>query len=445
MKKTDTLWIGFMLFALFFGAGNLIYPPEIGMNAGTSFWWAITGFIVTGVGLPIIAVTTIALVNDDAKALGNRVHPMFGLLFTSAIYLAIGPFFGIPRAANVAYEMGMKPLVATSAQTSLLLFGFTVIFFILSYWVSLNPSKIVDRIGQWLTPALLLAIVALIIASFFQLDAPLQAPNEAFSTSPFFKGFLNGYLTMDAIAGLAFGIIVVTSFKNRGVDNQKDMIKSTIKAGLITGFALAFVYASIGWMGAKMASVGTYDNGGAILSAAAKLLFGSGGSVLIGIIVALACFTTTVGLTVACAQYFSKTIPKLSYRMVASVVTAISFLVANMGLNQIIAFSVPVLVFIYPLAIVLIALAFLHPLFKGSPYVYQGALLLTSVISIYDGLVAFGVTWEPLQRTLEWLPLFSEGIGWLLPALVGGILGWFFGINKIDKQGNVKINTPKAS
>src|SRR5690625_3080545 len=159
--------IGFMLFSLFFGAGNLIYPPTLGLDAGTAFWSAISGFIITGVGLPILTVTAISLVKNDARELADRVHPLFGLIFTSIAYLTIGPFFGIPRAATVAYEMGIQPFVEHS---SLMLLSFTTIFFALVFWVALNPTKMVDRIGQILTPVLIIAVIALGVGSFFALN-----------------------------------------------------------------------------------------------------------------------------------------------------------------------------------------------------------------------------------------------------------------------------------
>ncbi|MFC0525041.1 branched-chain amino acid transport system II carrier protein [Pontibacillus salicampi] len=423
VKKKDTLTIGFMLFALFFGAGNLIYPPELGIQSGVNYWLAIAGFIITGVGLPIIGVMAISFGSSDARSLGNRVHPLFGLIFTSLIYLAIGPVFAIPRASNVAFEMGVKPFTE-GASTSVVLFIFSVIFFAVVYWISLNPSKIVDRIGQWLTPMLLIAIVALALASFFNFDTAFQSANEKYAEGPFFEGFVNGYLTMDAIAGLAFGIIVVNALKDRGVPAGNKMIKETIKAGSVTAIGLIFVYTSIGWMGAKMASLGNYDNGGDILASGAEMLFGSGGALVLGLIVLLACFTTCVGLTVACSQFFSNTFPALKYNNLVLIITLISFGVANLGLNQIIAYSVPVLYFIYPLAIVLIGLTFLHPLFGGSSYVYRGALLFTLIFSIHDGLEAFGADVTGLQSIISFFPLFEENLGWLIPAIIGGIIGY---------------------
>lgn len=420
MKK-DTFIIGFMLFALFFGAGNLIYPPTLGIDSGTSYWAAIAGFVITGVGLPILAVTAISFVENDARELADKVHPLFGLIFTSVVYLAIGPFFGIPRAASVAFEMSVEPF-ATGLSMSLVLFLFTTVFFILVYIVSLNPSKMVDRIGQYLTPILLIAIIALSVGGFLLLDGPMSNPIDKYASSPFFTGFVEGYLTMDAIAALAFGIIVVNAFKDRGVTTQRELVKSTLKAGIVTGTGLIIVYGSIGWIGAKMATVGTFSSGSDILSSAANMVFGSLGTLLLGIIVALACFTTCVGLVVACGQFFSK-ITSMSYSWIILFTTIVSYLIANQGLNTIISYSVPVLVFIYPIAIVLIVLTFIQKLFHGARAVYQGAILFTSVTSLYDGLVAFEVDLSTVTPYMEKLPFFALGLGWIVPAIVGGIIG----------------------
>ncbi|MRH44037.1 branched-chain amino acid transport system II carrier protein [Aquibacillus halophilus] len=418
-----TLLIGFTLFALFFGAGNLIYPPTLGIEAGTSYWIALSGFILTGVGLPIIAVAAIALVSNHTTELGTQVHPIFAIIFSSIIYLAIGPFFGIPRAANVAYEMSITPLVTGTLNHSLMLFLFTFIFFVIVYWLSLNPSKLIDRIGQWLTPALVIAIAALSIGSLIVLDSPEQAPAEKYQDSPFFTGFLEGYLTMDAIAALAFGIIVITAFKEVGITNKKDMVSFTIKAGLIAGLALALVYGSIGLIGVKMAAYGTFENGGQILSSAAELTFGYYGNILLGVIVALACLTTSIGLTVACGQFFTKT-TSISYKMVVTIVTVVSLLIANLGLNQIIAISVPVLIAIYPIAIVLVVLTLMSKWIENYKRIYRFAVLFTAVISISDGLNSFGLSIPGIQQVMESLPLYSIGLAWLIPSILGGALGW---------------------
>ncbi|QHT48243.1 branched-chain amino acid transport system II carrier protein [Bacillus sp. SB49] len=433
MKAKDTIVIGFTLFALFFGAGNLIYPISLGFESGTSYIPAIIGFVITGVGLPIVTIAAISLVKNGAVQLAGRLHPTFGLLFTSMVYLVIGPFFAIPRAANVAFETGVAPFT-NGASYALLVF--TVIFFVLVYIVARNPSKLVDRVGQILTPMLFLAILGLVIGSFFLLDGPIQPPEPKYAEQPFFSGFVEGYLTMDAIASLAFGLIVVSSFRERGVTKPREITYRTLKAGLVTAIGLIAVYVSIGWIGARMATEGTYENGSAILSGAATIMFGDLGTILLGVIVGLACFTTCVGLNVACAQFFSNRIKGLSYTQINLLVTLLSFAIANIGLNQIIAYSVPVLVFVYPITIVLVALTFMGKLFQHSPYVYRGAVLFTAIIGLYDGLKAFGTDVSLLEPIISHLPFYDFSLAWIVPAIVGGLIGLI--IHSIKGQPNHK-------
>jgi|SRR5579875_752844 len=422
MKMKDTVFVGLMLFSMFFGAGNLIFPPFLGMNAGTNFWPAITGFIVTAVGLPLSVLIATSLVKDGANTLGNRVHPWFGLIFTVIVYLSIGPFFGIPRNANVAFEMGLKPFINSSSP--FLLLGFTAAFFLLVYLLSLNPTKVVDYMGRLITPTLLLSIVVLCVTGFVTLHHPLTAPTANYQSASLFKGFIDGYSTMDALAALAFGIVILNTLKQKGVKEKKQLTVYTVKTGVVAGIALALVYLAIGFLGAKMGPYGSFDNGTALLSTAATLVLGFGGKVLLGFIFTLACFTTCVGLTIACGEYFSKIAPKLSYRLVVTLVTLASFLIANLGLNQIIAISVPFLVMAYPLTIVLVTLAFFHRFFGGSQKVYAGALALTGIVSLHDGLAMFGLKWSMLESLVSYLPLASVSLGWIVPAVVGGVIGF---------------------
>ncbi len=421
MKQKDILFIGFTLFALFFGAGNLIYPVSLGIESGTSYLPAIIGFILTGVGIPIITVVAISLVRGGAIHLAGRVHPLFGIIFISVVYLTIGPLFAIPRATSVAFESGLAPWLGDSSTLGLFLF--TAIFLGLVFFVSLNPSKLVDRIGQMLTPALFISIIGLVVGAFFLLDGEIQPPGEKYSSQPFFTGFVEGYLTMDAIAALAFGIITVTTFRERGISDSKMLTLRTFQAGSVAAIGLTSVYVSIGWIGAKMATEGTYENGSAILAGAANIMYGNIGTLLFGIIVALACFTTCVGLVVACGQFFSSRFKGLTYKGVALVVTIISLAIANMGLNQIVAYSVPVLVFVYPITIVLIILTFTGGIIHHSPYVYRGAILFTSVISLYDGLVAAGFPLKSVTPYIQALPFSEINLSWILPAFVGAIIG----------------------
>ena len=426
MKKLDTLFIGFMLFSMFFGAGNLIFPPVLGASSGVNYWLAMAGFIVTGVGLPFIVLLAISLVKGGVQTIGNRVHPVFSTIFTIAVYLCIGPFLAIPRNANVAFEMGVSPYMGGAMNKTLVLLLFSVIFFALVYLVSLNPSKMEKYMGRFITPTLLLAMVVLCVAGFVNLDSPFQQPTEQYKSDAFFTGFLEGYNTMDALAALAFGIVILSAIKKRGVKDSKQLRNYTLKASLIAGILLSIIYVSLGVIGARMAGTATFENGTEILSAAATLLLGQNGTMLLGLIFTLACFTTVVGLTTACGHYFSELIPKANYKTVVLVVTLVGFTLSNLGLNQILKVSVPFLVTAYPLTIVLITLTFFSRYYRSQRKVYGSAMLFTGVVAVMGGLHAFGLDLGPLQTIKEMLPLSSVGLEWIVPALVGTGVGLVF-------------------
>ncbi|MFS0639024.1 branched-chain amino acid transport system II carrier protein [Mesobacillus foraminis] len=430
-SRKDLYIIGLMLFALFFGAGNLIFPPFLGFQAGESFWPAILGFVVTGVGLPLVTVLAIAMTRDGVAEMGKRVSPLFSVVFSITAYLSIGPFFGIPRGANVAYEMSIKPFLGNSPANTWILLLFSVVFFSLVYWVCLNPSKLVERIGSILTPLLLGAIALLVLGSLYNLDGKSAGTAGKFASAPFAAGFLEGYLTMDTIAALAFGIIVINSIREKGVTDKATIARLTLKAGLIAGGGLALVYIGLGLLGTKMPGANSYENGVEILTESANLMFGPFGMVLLGLIVTLACFTTCVGLVAACGQFFSKLFPKVSYLKFATIITMISFCIANLGLNQIITISVPVLTVIYPITIVLVLLSLADKYFGGKKSVYIGAVSAALIISVLDAAMSFGMNLPWLHAFLHSLPLYSEGLGWLVPTIIGGTGGYL--LNKLTK------------
>ena len=424
MRKFDSFFIGLLLFSMFFGAGNLIFPPFLGAQSGTSFWLAMIGFVLTAVGLPLVVLFAIARVKGGIQAIGNRVHPVFSTIFMVIVYLSIGPFLAIPRNANVAFEMGLMPLpFMNGTDTTIVLLLFSVVFFLLVYLISLNPTNLERYLGRFITPILLVAIVILCIVSFMQLDGKFLAPTGGYEAGAFFKGFLEGYNTMDALAALAFGIVILTAIRQRGVSDEKQLKGYMLKASFIAGTLLAAVYVSLGIVGGKMAITGEFADGTQILSAVSFNLFGNSGTVLIGLIFTLACFTTVVGLTSACGQYFSKLIPKANYKTVVLVTTLIGFTLTNMGLSQILKVSVPFLVTAYPLTIVLIVLTFFHHRFNGSRNVYVSALSFAGVFAVISGLNAFGINLGPIETVRSVLPLASVGLEWVVPALFGTIIG----------------------
>ncbi|MBY0124104.1 branched-chain amino acid transport system II carrier protein [Bacillus sp. S/N-304-OC-R1] len=432
--------VGLMLFALFFGAGNMIFPPFLAQQAGSSVWPAILGFLITGVGLPLLGVIAISKA-ENLERLSSRVHPIYAVVFTVALYLVIGPLFAIPRTGTVAFEIGVVPFLPKSASASgLALVIFTVIYFAITLWLSLNPTKLVDRIGKILTPALLIVLAIFAIKSFITPLGDFKSPNEAYANGPFFKGFLEGYLTMDAIASLVFGSFVVASIKDFGIADKKTITSLCIRAGIIAAAALALVYMALAWIGATSTdAIGTQENGAAILSATANQLFGSFGAVILALAIFFACLTTAVGLITSCSQYFSKLIPKVSYKRFVVIFSVFSAVIANVGLSQLISFSVPVLVFIYPLAIVLIFLSFAHNLFKGYSAVYICAIIPTGLIGLVDGLNAAGVNVSGLKNALDVLPFFDQGVGWLVPAIAGALIGYVIAL--IIKESPKTINS----
>lgn len=424
-SNKQILTIGLTLFALFLGAGNIIFPPYLGQQAGTNVWISVTGFLVTGVGLPLMAVIAVGKYGN-LQALASKVHPIFGIVFTIIIYMAIGPFFGIPRTATVTFEVGVLPFLSESiAQSALPLVALSIIFFGVSAWLALNPSKILDRIGKIITPLLLLVLVLLVGKSVINPLGSILSPTADYQSNAFFNGFIEGYLTMDTIGGLVFGIVIINAIKHLGQTDQSAITKTVAKAGIIAAIGLAFVYLSLTYIGAtSVSAVGLLDNGGAILSVSAKILFGSIGSIILALTIILACLTTSVGLISACAHFFSVQIPRLSYKQIVMILTVFSTIIANVGLSKLISISLPVLSFIYPLAITLIVLSFLDPYFKGYSSVYIGAMIGAGIISFLDALISVGFKLGAISTLIQNLPLATQGIGWFVPTIIGAVIGF---------------------
>ena len=289
----------------------------------------------------------------------------------------------------------------------------------------MSPGKLVDRIGKILTPALLLTIAALVgYAALNPMGALTEAQGD-FVTQPLAKGILEGYGTMDALASLVFAIIVIDAVRAMGVDNRAELLRTTTVSGVIAASCLAAVYLFIGYMGAtSVAGLGVQENGALVLSKTAQYYFGMGGNVLLGVIVLLACLSTAVGLITSCAEYFNRLCPGISYKMFVIINTLVSMGLANKGLADIISFSVPVLMLLYPLTVVIILLAFLHNFFSGSRIVYFCTIMATLVVGLLDAYkAAFGFSEEAASAINNVLPLYHIGLGWLLPATAGFVLG----------------------
>ncbi|WP_410983483.1 branched-chain amino acid transport system II carrier protein BrnQ6 [Bacillus cereus] len=423
LKLSEIFAISLMLFALFFGAGNMIFPPALGQGAGTDVWIALFGFVITGVGLPLLGVIAIAL-KGDINALAGRVHPVFALVFIVAIYLCLGVFVSVPRTGTVAYEMAVAPFLPTSVVgAGYPLVMFTFIFFAVTFYLALNPSKLVGRIGKVLTPILLAIIAIIVIKALITPMGEFGAPTETYK-DPLFKGFIDGYLTLDGLAALVFGNVVINTLKGKGITNKKSIAKVTIVAGIIASLGLLIIYLALAYLGASSVSLGMGENGGVILTNVVHHLFGSYGTLLLGVAIAAACLTTSVGIVAACGEYFSALLPKLSYQKVVFIFCALAFMVANLGLTQLNALALPILIAIYPIGIVLIVLSLIGNYTRIPLAMYVGGIVGAFVISFFDGLHNANIQIAVLAPILEKVPLYSVGIGWLIPGMIGMFVGY---------------------
>lgn len=436
MKKLSLrqlITVATMLFGLFFGAGNLIFPASMGQLAGSNLWWASAGFLITGVGLPLLGVAALGISREEGLLeLSSRVGKGYGLFFTCLLYLTIGPFFAIPRCATVSYTVGIQQLLPQGGAVALAVFS--LLFFGAVLFFSLRPGEILTWVGKVLTPLFLCFLAVLVLRA---LSAPMASvadipPAGSYRDAAFSTGLLEGYNTMDALASLAFGIIVVNAIRSLGVREPGAVARDTVRAGVFSSLLMAVIYLLVTVVGAQ--SRGQLEisaNGGEALAQIAGHYFGSAGAVILAATVTIACLKTAVGLVTSCSETFVKIFPGgPSYRVWAVTFSLVSFLIANLGLNTILAYSTPVLMFLYPLSIVLILLTLGGRLFGNHPAVLRWTIGCTMVAAVFDLLRTLptqaqaALHLEPVVALAEtWLPLCKQGFGWVCPAMLGLVIG----------------------
>ena len=437
MKKLsfkEIITVASMLFGMFFGAGNLIFPAYMGQMAGRNMWQASAGFLITGVGLPLLGVAALGISQENGLlGLSSRVGKRFGLFFTCALYLTIGPFFAIPRCATVSYTVGIERMLPGTDQR-LVLAVFSLLFFGAVLFFSLRPGEILTWIGKVLNPLFLVFLGILIIRA---LASPLGtiseiSPSGAYLSGAFSTGLLEGYNTMDALAGLAFGIIVVETIRRLGVREPGEIAKNTVLAGIFSSILMGLIYILVTMAGAQ--SRGMFEagsNGGEALAQIAMHYFGNAGLIILAVTVTVACLKTAVGLITSCGETFTKMFPGgPSYRVWAVIFCVLSFLIANFGLNTIIAYSQPVLMFLYPIAIVLILLTLFGSFFQNDLTMLRWTIGLTSVSAVCDFLRALPEQAQSvlhlesiIELTSDLFPFADRGSGWITPALAGLVIG----------------------
>lgn len=416
LTKEKMLLISFMLFSLFFGAGNLIFPPFLGQNAGNKTPLAMLGFLLTAVILPVLGVIVVAQF-DGLDKLAANAGKKFALVFTLLIYLSIGPGLGIPRAASVPFEMAVAPYLPQGANTRLCMVIYSLVFFIIAFWLCLNPGKLVERIGHFLTPSLLTLLRVLFFTFLFKGNVDIARPQPAYAGAPFLKGFSEGYQTMDTIAALNFGLVIAITLRSFGINDEKDLIKHTVYAGIFAGSILAMVYMMLSYMGMCSSNVYTIqDNGAWTLRNIVYQLYGPVGAYLLAAIFSLACLTTCVGLINSISQYFSVLFKRISYRKWVFIIVLFSFLICNLGLNAILGISIPILNGIYPVAIVLIILGLTHRFNGGNKFVYPMVIAGTSLVSVIYALDEAGFSVGFITDICKKLPLYPMGFCWVCVA-----------------------------
>jgi len=419
------------LFGMFFGAGNLIFPVHLGQLAGRNVLAAMIGFVITAVGIPILGVAAIGSTHSDGlQALSTKVGKGYGYVFTCLLYLTIGPFFAIPRCATTSFTTGIHPMLGGGVSESMALFLFSLLFFAVVLILSLKPQGITVWIGKIINPIFLVFLAILVLAA---LRAPGAAaatvePAEAYRSNALFSAFIEGYGTMDAIAGLAFGIVVIDIIRAMGVTDDGDVARDVLSSGILTGILMAIIYVATILMGTQ--SRGLFeisDNGGIALAQISGHYLGAAGSIVLAITITFACLKTSIGLVTSCADAFARMFPKgPSYKVWAIVFTVFSFGISNFGLSRLISYSLPVLMFLYPLAITLILLALFGKFFDHDQAVYISVTAFTCVAALFDLLKTLPETMQPaalveLGRTL--LPWFDLNLGWVVPAVIGLAVG----------------------
>lgn len=431
----ESLMITSMLFGLFFGAGNLIFPIYMGTLAGRNLPAALTGFLVTGVGLPILGVAALGISRSNGlPELAGKVGKGYSRFFTCLLYLTIGPFFAIPRCTTVPYEVGVTQLLGKPSNMSLLIFS--LVFFVIVLWFSLRPSGILTWVGKILNPIFLAVLSILVVTALLFPGASIRdiPPTQSYTSDAFFTGFLEGYNTMDALAGLAFGIIVVNVIRSRGIDKPEYVAKNTVFSGIFSGILMAVIYIAVALVGTRCMGFfqgRQFANGGEVFAAVSEHYFGGFGAIILSAIVTLACLKTAVGLITSCSETFEEIFGgKIKYKAWVILFSSLSFLIANIGLNNIIEYSLPVLMFLYPLAISLILLALCGKLFGNSQTVYRTVTLFTFAAALLDLIkslpknIISALHFDAvINAANRFLPFYGLGLGWVCPLIFGAIIG----------------------
>ena len=417
-----TIVTGLMLFALFFGAGNLIFPPVLGASAGDRLPAVMAGFLITGVLLPLVAVIAVSTSGEGILGLARRVGGRFGAVAPAAVYLSIGPLYAIPRVVTVAYELATRPVLELlgTAPGRWTLPAHAAGFLIVSVLIALRPSRLADRVGRWLTPALLVLIAVLCVATIAGDDVVERAASGPYAAAPFSTGLTQGYLTMDVLAATVFGIVVIQTLRSRGIGSTGRVVRATAAAGGIAAALLAAVYIGLAMIGTRTG--GAADDGTALLRSAASSALGPAGVVVFAAIVILACLTTSVGLLSAWAGYAYATLPRTTFSRHLVAGAGCALILSNLGLAVIIRIVAPLTLLLYPITITLVAATILDVVAPGRlRTAYTWPVAVAGVLGLVSALAEAG--WNAPSALLARSGAWNGSTGWIAPTLLALVLG----------------------
>ncbi|NLW15905.1 MAG: branched-chain amino acid transport system II carrier protein [Erysipelothrix sp.] len=418
-----------LLFGLFFGAGNLIFPISIGQNSGASTPLSILGFIVSGVGLACLAVIFTA--KSKKASLEESLQPygkVYARVFTILLLLTIGPLFALPRTATVPYEVSIR-LIVPGLDHNLGLFIYSLLFFSLATYLALKPEKIKGLVGVFINPMFLTMLGIFFVVFIINPMGPYDSTvaTQIYKGAPFTVGFQDGYQTMDVLAAMMFGFVVIHANDKQGEphDHFKDIIHASVYAGIL----MLIIYTLLSFMGASSAGIlEIAPNGGLAFGEIFVHYFGKVGLGFFGILISLACLKTAIGLIVSSSTYFSTIIPKLTYSKMVFITSFSAFVISNFGLSAIIEYAIPVLNFIYPLAIVHVFVGLFLKDWENKQSILNFVLsfsILASILEVLKTMSMFKDTKFFIFYTKS-LPLSNYGISWVNISVLGFILGLIY-------------------
>lgn len=421
-KPVDILTIGFALFSMFFGAGNVIFPPYLGLQCGRLWLGGFSAYYLADVLLALLALFAL-LREGSAERVMDRLGRKAALFVMTVIILCIGPLLAIPRTAATTYEMGIAPLVPGVSPIL-----FSALFFAVILALSIRESAVIDIIGRFLTPALLLGLAVLIVVGMVRPLGPIS--DEVLVDSVLETGIQAGYQTMDVLAALVFGAVLVKSATDKGYEEPGRRMKVLIGAAGLAGLLLLLVYLGLSFLGATVSTLYPPEIGRAeLVIAIVQSLLGRPGLIIFAVVVALACVTTAVALVSSAADHFAFiTNNKVSYKAFVIIICVFSAVVSNLGLDTIVSIAAPILGLVYPPVLVLVAVSLLMPRLANP--VCIAAVLGALAVSVLSMLDSFRLSMPWLYH----LPLANVDMGWILPAFLCGLAVFLYRLPWFEKE-----------